>query len=272
MRRFVDFAVVLSSLLGLAGLASPAQADVIGFAVDFNTLYSVDLTTATAIPIGSTGVPVSVLGGLEGLAISPSGALFGTDVRGFLYSISTTTGLATPIGDTRLGNIEGLDFNGSTLLGTNFNNPTTFYAINTNNAAVTPLVTTNPAQGVMRAMAVQDPTTALSISDSPTFWSLISTDLTSGATTVLGTITPFFGGMDFGPDGVLYGLTSNPAGNEYLINPSNGALSLVGNTGNQIWLGLAISPIPEPPAIVGAGLGGLTLIGVTWLRRWSTWV
>ena len=58
-----------------------AVADQIGFAVDATgSLYSVDLTTATATPIGSTGQL------LEGLAISPQGSLFGTDFLGNLFS------------------------------------------------------------------------------------------------------------------------------------------------------------------------------------------
>jgi hypothetical protein len=72
-----------------------AAADQIGFAVD-NTenLFSVDLTTATATRIGSTGQF------LQGLAFSPRGGLFGTDYLGDLYSVSTTTGAATFIGST----------------------------------------------------------------------------------------------------------------------------------------------------------------------------
>src|SRR5258708_32937067 len=87
-----------------------AAADQIGFAVD-NTqrLFSVDLTTATATPIGFTGQF------LQGLAFSPQGSLFGTDYLGDLYSVSTTTGAATFIGSTGLGDIEGLTFRGPNL-------------------------------------------------------------------------------------------------------------------------------------------------------------
>ena len=65
-----------------------------------------DLTTATATPIGYTGQY------LQGLAISPTGNLFGTDYLGNLYSVSKTTGAATFIGSTGLGDIEGSPLGG----------------------------------------------------------------------------------------------------------------------------------------------------------------
>ena len=71
------------------------SADQLGFAVDnTGSLFSVDLTTATATPIGFTGQF------LQGLAFSPAGSLFGTDFLGNLYSVSKTTGAATFIGST----------------------------------------------------------------------------------------------------------------------------------------------------------------------------
>src|SRR6202047_5496552 len=80
-----------------------AAADQIGFAVDNTTnLFSVDLTTATATPIGFTGQF------LQGLAVSPTGSLFGTDYLGNLFSVSKTTGATTLIGNTGLGGSEGV--------------------------------------------------------------------------------------------------------------------------------------------------------------------
>src|SRR5882757_2101074 len=117
-----------------------AAADQIGFAVDnTETLFSVDLTTATATPIGFTGQF------LQGLAFSPGGSLFGTDYLGNLFSVSKTTGATTLIGSvnvggTSVGDIEGLTFRGTTLIGTNFSNlggPTTVFAIDTTTAAAT---------------------------------------------------------------------------------------------------------------------------------------
>ena len=117
--------------------ARTAVAGQLAFAVDATeNLWSVDLTTATATPIGFTGQF------LQDLAFSPSGSLFGTDYLGDLYSISKTTGAATFIGSTGVGDIEGLTFRGSTLIGTDFSDlggPTTVYAIDTTTAAATPI-------------------------------------------------------------------------------------------------------------------------------------
>src|ERR1700731_3145926 len=117
---------------------SAAAGGLLGFAVDnTETLYSVDLTTATATPIGFTGQF------LQGLAFSPQGGLFGTDFLGNLFSVSTTTGAATFIGSTGLGDIEGLAFGGTTLIGTNFSNLgglTTVSAIDTATAAATSII------------------------------------------------------------------------------------------------------------------------------------
>src|SRR5207237_690164 len=147
--------------------------DQFGFAVDATgNLSSVDLTTATATPIGPTGQF------LQGLAISPQGNLFGTDFLGNLFSVSSTTGAATLIGSTGLGDIEGLSFNGTTLIGTNFSNlggPTTVSAINTTTAAPTTITTFS--QGPVRAMAVLNSNTIDVASDSPVSQSLVQVNL-----------------------------------------------------------------------------------------------
>src|SRR5437868_4607938 len=112
-----------------------AAADQLAFAVD-NTenLFSVDLTTASATLVGNTGQF------LQGLAVSPQGSLFGTDFLGNLFSVSKATGAAAFIGSTGLGDIEGLTFRGTTLIGTNFSNlggTTTVSAIDPTTAAAT---------------------------------------------------------------------------------------------------------------------------------------
>src|SRR5690242_17514299 len=152
----------------LAFSVKGAAADQFGFAVDnTESLFSVDLTTATATRIGFTGQF------LQGLAVSPQGALFGTDFVGNLFSVSKTTGAATLIGSTGLGDIEGLSFNGTTLIGTNFSNlggPTTVSAINTTTAV--PTTITSFSQGPVRAMAVVNSTrsTLPVIRRSPNLW------------------------------------------------------------------------------------------------------
>jgi hypothetical protein len=257
-----------------------AAADQLGFAVDnTSNLFSVDLTTATATPIGFTGQF------LQGLAVSPQGGLFGTDFLGNLYSVSKTTGAATFIGDTGLGDIEGLSFNGSTLIGTNFSNlggPTTVSAINTTTAAATAI--TSFSQGPVRAMAVLNPNTIDVASDSPVSQSLVSVNLLTGTNTNLGQLpsmgAALIAALNFGTDGVLYAL--DPLGNEFMI-ASNGAGTLIGNTGGQYWLDLTMAStvldppgdppgVPEPNSMALLLTAGLGLISVrVWQRsRGST--
>jgi hypothetical protein len=72
MRPSRNFGIAMSLLAGIFYVSvGNAAADQLGFAVDATrSLYSVDLTTATATPIGSTGQLI------EGLGISPQGSLF----------------------------------------------------------------------------------------------------------------------------------------------------------------------------------------------------
>jgi hypothetical protein len=244
-----------------------AAADQIGFAVDnTETLFSVDLTTATATPIGFTGQF------LQGLAFSPAGSLFGTDFLGNLYSVSKTTGAATFIGSTGVGDIEGLTFRGATLIGTNFSNlggPTTVYSIDTTTAA--PTAITSFSQGPVRAMTLLNANTIDVASDSPVSQSLVQANLLTGTNTSLGPLpsmgAALIAALGLGTDGVLYAL--DPFGNEFTI-ASNAAGFLVGNTGGQYWLDLTIDPpgdpVPEPNSLALLLTAGLGLIG---LRVWQ---
>jgi hypothetical protein len=246
-----------------------AAADQIGFAVDnTETLFSVDLTTATATPIGFTGQF------LQGLAFSPAGSLFGTDFLGNLYSVSKTTGAATFIGSTGVGDIEGLTFRGATLIGTNFSNlggPTTVYSIDTTTAA--PTAITSFSQGPVRAMTLLNANTIDVASDSPVSQSLVQANLLTGTNTSLGQLpsmgAALIAALGLGTDGVLYAL--DPFGNEFTI-ASNGAGFLVGNTGGQYWLDLTMasstgaSTVPEPNSMALLLIAALGLIGV---RAWQ---
>jgi hypothetical protein len=224
-----------------------AAADQMGFAVDnTETLFSVDLTTATATPIGFTGQF------LQGLAVSPQGSLFGTDYLGNLFSVSKTTGAATFIGSTGLGDIEGLTFRGSTLIGTNFSNLgglTTVSAIDTTTAL--PTTITSFSQGPVRAMALVNPNTVDVASDSPVSQSLVQVNLLTGLNTSLGQLpstgAALIAALNFGTDGALYAL--DPLGNDFMI-ASNGAGILIGNTDSQYWLDLTMaSTVLDPPGV-----------------------
>lgn len=275
MRPSTKLAIAISLIAGILNFpVRNAAADQLGFAVD-NTenLFSVDLTTATATPIGNTGQF------LQGLAVSPGGSLFGTDYLGNLYSVSKTTGAATLIGSTGLGDIEGLTFRGTTLIGTNFSNlggPTTVSAIDTTTAAATTI--TSFSQGPARAIALVNTNTIDVASDSPTSQSLVQVNLLTGTNMNLGQLpstgAALIAALNFGTDGVLYAL--DPFGNEFTI-ASNGAGVLVGNTGGQYWLDLTMAStvldppgdppdVPEPSSLVLLLTAGLGLIG---LRVWQ---
>jgi hypothetical protein len=260
MRLSTKLTIATSLVAGVLHFSvRSAEADQIGFAVD-NTLnlFSVDLTTATATPIGPTGQF------LQGLAFSPTtGGLFGTDYLGSLFSVSKTTGTTTLIGSTGLGDIEGLGFQGTTLIGTNFSNlggPTTVSAINTTTAV--PTTVTSFQQGPVRAMAVLNSNTIDVASDSPASpslasQSLVQVNLTTGLPTTLGLLpgggSDLISALTFGTDGNLYALDA--LGNDFLINTSNGAGTLIGNTGGQQWLDLTI----DPPVVGASGLASTAL-------------
>jgi hypothetical protein len=108
-----EMKTILTALSILVSTAASAAADQIGYAVDIaDNLYSVDVTMATATLIGNIGSVVF----LEGVALSPSGALFGTDPFGNLYSLDKTTGAGTLIGNTGLGDVEGLAFHQTSII------------------------------------------------------------------------------------------------------------------------------------------------------------
>src|SRR6266404_9132219 len=248
MRLATNLTIAMSLVAGILQFSvRSAAADQLGFAVDATeNLFSVDLTTATATPIGPTGQF------LQGLAVSPGGSLFGTDYLGSLFSVSKTTGAATLIGNTGLGDIEGLSFRGTTLIGTNFSNlggPTTISAIDTTTAL--PTTVASFSQGPVRAMAVVNSNTIDVASDSPVSQSLVQVNLLTGTNSSLGQLpstgAALIAALNFGTDGVLYAL--DPLGNEFIIS-SNGAGTLVGNTGGQYWLDLTIDPPGDPPGAV----------------------
>lgn len=239
MRPSIKLTIAMSLVTGIFCVSvRNAAADQIGFAVNATeNLFTVDLTTATATPVGFTGQF------LQGLAVSPQGALFGTDYLGNLFSVNRTTGAATQIGSTGLRDIEGLSFRGTSLIGTNFSSmggPTTVFAINTTNAVPTPIASFS--QGPVRAMAVLNPNTIDVVSDTPVAQSLVSVNLLTGTNTSLGQLpstgSALIAALNFGTDGVLYALDA--LGNEFTI-ASNGAGTFVGNTGGQDWLDLAMA-------------------------------
>jgi|GEM_PF-6767103 len=236
-----------ATLVGVVGVANAGTL----WGVDTSeNLYTIDTTTANATLVGNTGQF------LESIAMDPTtGNLYGADGSGSLYSLNKTTGASTLIGSTGLGNIEGMDFAGSTLFGFNFAATPTIYTIDTSTAAATPFVTANNITGAVRAFAfTPDFSLALMATDAPTFQTLQSMD-TSGNTTVIGSLGgDGIYGLDFvGSD--FFGLGGG--GQLWQIDPTTAAKTLIGNTGGNFWLDATADagPVPEPASIAAVGLG-----------------
>lgn len=268
-RNVHNIIAALTFTFALFGDVKAALAAPIGFAVDLDSnLYVIDLGGGTAVLVGATGVF------LEAIALSPTGDLFGTDTSGRLYSIDTTTGLATLIGGTDRGNIEALDFLGSTLVGVDFAVTPTAFSIDTTTAATTDIVTATTSTGLVRAGALLDGNTMLirgddgcvsSTSGQNCLWSL---NLVTGVPTSLGDIETgadnLVTGLDFASDGLFYGLDSS--GQLFVVDPTTAAVSGIVDLGDQFWLGFTTAAVPEPATL---GLIGLAISAAAWRRRRS---
>jgi hypothetical protein len=112
-----------------------------------------------------------------------------------------------------------------------------------------------------------NPNTVDVASDSPASQSLVQVNLLNGANMVLGQL-PSMGAALIAAL-TLYAL--DPLGNEFII-ASNGAGTLVGNTGGQDWLDLTMASttlpgaVPEPSSMELLLIAALGLIG---LRTWQ---
>jgi hypothetical protein len=254
---------LVSCTVLLLVLLTCAWAGPITFAVDnADNLYTVDLATASKTLVGSTGQF------LEGLALSPGGVLYGTTNTGILYSINTSTGAATLVGNTGLGDLEGLVFNGSTLLAVNFtSSPSTIYSLNLSTGAPTALVTEASSTGLDVAMAVLDANDVLISGNGND--TLYKVNLATGAVTNIATMADpnLIAAMSFLSNGNLYALDST--GSAFQVNPNTGALTSIGSTGSIFWLDMttngsivgSTSATPEPGTLtlLGAGLALFSL-------------
>jgi hypothetical protein len=79
---------------------------------------------------------------------------------------------------------------------------------------------------------------------------LVTVNLTTGVTTVIGPVGFNGGSLEFGPDGNLYGGSTGNTGNLYRINKATGASTLVGATGFGNLTGLALVIVPVIPNTV----------------------
>src|SRR5215469_15217422 len=92
----------IAALVFVVALAPARAADTAAYSESFDTLFRVDLTGHTATKIGqATPVGVTRFANIEGLTLTPGGALYGvSDTNGSktLLRIDPATGLATVVG------------------------------------------------------------------------------------------------------------------------------------------------------------------------------
>ena len=109
------------AVLAILSVATGANAQTVGYAAGYDTLYRVTLETGAATAVGRFGLVASGAGtvpisDVEGLAFSPAGELYAvSDARDLLIKVDTATGRATTVGSLGLrgqgGNqFDNLDF------------------------------------------------------------------------------------------------------------------------------------------------------------------
>ncbi len=245
-----------ASLAALALAASVAgvpavMADDLAWASDAaNNLWRINFSAGSASLIGNTGIFI------QELAYSPTGILNATTANGQLYRLNPGTGAASWLGSTGLGDIEALDYVGQDLVAANFWDTPTFYRLNPLNGAAAWLRDANNATGALRSMEALTLNTVIARGDA-NGGTLFRIGLDSGVVTTLGPMSAMIAGLEvIGP--TVYGVGDD--GQLYRVNPSTGAITQIGDVGNQYFTGLASIPAPGAAAL-------LTLSGVFAARR-----
>jgi hypothetical protein len=241
------------------GLAVPAGGDIIGYSVqsDGNDwLYEINLNTGAATPVG----PVGFLD-VEGLCFQPgTGALFGWNDGGHLITIDPATGAGTTVGPSGVsGQFDaGLTFdaNGDLFVSRGFTTVQLLYSV-------------DPLTGLASLIGptTGEPVIALADAGGDMLWGVsqaydgqplkfVSVSKSTGATTVIGLMGLGSGidggvGIDYGPDGTLWGIADNGA--IFTIDTITGQATVVATTLGG-YEGLAI---PEPATVALLALGGL---------------
>lgn len=255
------FTVLFSFTLVFPPIAAVAQT---GFSVRSDVddqLYSIDLPTGIATPIGPTG-----FGDVECIAFDASGVLYGVDdITNQLVICDTSTGACDAVGPLGVAFTDcGLTFdcNGELFMSTDAPAPLNLYSIDPNTGQATAI---GPQGQQVTGLAAG---AATAICGSGVFGlggdgtnNLGCMDLFTGAFEEIGPLNVVNvddGGIDFDSLGILWGIQD--AGLIFTITPSTGAASGVTATLNG-FEGLAIDvPSCEPRVIPTMSEWGLILM------------
>jgi hypothetical protein len=255
----VIFAIFFSFTLVFPTDTANAQT---GFSVRSDVddqLYSIDLPTGTATPIGPTG-----FADIECLAFDENGVLYGVDdITDQLVICDTNTGACDAVGPLGVAIIDcGLTFdcNGELLLSTDV--PQTLYSIDPDTGQATAIGDQGQqVTGLAAGSATGSCRSGVFGLGGDGTNNLGCMDLFTGAFEEIGpleTVDLSDGGIDFDSRGILWGIQDQ--GLIFIITPSTGAASGVTATLNG-FEGLAIdAPSCEPRVIPTMSEWGLILM------------
>lgn len=233
-----------------------------------DVLATIDTSGPTAMQVGVDGSAYGVIAEIE----FANGVIYGADTgdNTLLHSINPADGL--PLGVLTMtfpteGNvITSLEYVGNTLYG----------GLTSEGGAPTYLSTIDLGSGVVSVVGATgfgspfgglayDGTTLYGVSAGGSSGELFTVDLVTGAATSVGAISVAgagvgMTGLEFGDDGVLYGLPNINdalAGHLLSIDPATGLAMDLGDTGAP---GLVAITTPEPASLSLLVLGGLLAI------------
>lgn len=233
-----------------------------------SNLYRVDNygTAPVAVNLGETGLYCT------DMAITPSGIGYAISVNA-LYRIDLTNAALTLVGN--LSNQNSLEAASDTTLYTWGFNDSRILRLDTLTGAATPLVDTGFFGGGDLALA----SNGVDLYGTTLNNRLIRVNLNTLAVADIGSfgITDFMPGLDFAPDGRLFGTQGNDnisLARVYEIDTNTGAATLVGDIAGASSFGnggMSIVPapdvIPEPGTCVLLAAGLLPLVGMVAYRR-----
>ncbi|MDY7093883.1 MAG: IPTL-CTERM sorting domain-containing protein [Acidobacteriota bacterium] len=301
--------VLCSTLPAAAGIPPVMPGELLGSTGAVGaSLISIDPMTGA----GTTRFPLGSIGPVTEIEFRSDGVLFGATGGGSssIITIDPDTGVETLVGVHAFGAVNGLEFVGNTLYGAFFESGGMGQEGNPN----AQLVTVDQATGVLtvigditdinpvRGLAYDSITGTMygvgseltRPTEGITGDLLFTIDLATGTPTPIGnTGAEITGGIEFGPDGTLYGGIAFGGGDAaapegilfndgdlVTLDPATGAATLVGSTGVNPLSGLSFVPggiigpgpnVIEVPTLSEVGLmlmmGLLLAAGLVVLRR-----